>query len=107
MLQIKEFKRYYIYQWFLKALAKTLMTYNEILKHNQILRSTRIYCVYCQKNQNWKSKHQEQAFEADIINIKNDSEHHWEFKTQWEYDQYNISLCKIENYWYLWHENFN
>ena len=52
------------------------MTFCENSKHNQILRSTRDYCVYCQKNQlNWKSKHQQQehqkqSFETDITNIE-------------------------------------
>src|SRR6266496_3673869 len=55
-LQIEESREYYTYQRFLEALAKILMTYSEALKHNQILRSTRAYCVYCQNNQlNWQS----------------------------------------------------
>ena len=51
------------------------MTYSETLKHNQILKPTRVYCVYCQNNQlNWQSKFQQQQFfEADITNIENDS----------------------------------
>src|SRR5437667_5365762 len=66
--QIEESKKYYTYQQFLKALAKTLMTYNETLEHNQILRPTRIYCAYCQKNQlNWQPK--QQFFEMNITNI--------------------------------------
>ena len=105
--QIEESKWYYIYWWFLKVLAKVLMIYNEILKHNQILRFTWIYCVYCWKNWNWKSKHQEWVFEANITNIKDDSECHWESKTQWDCIKYNIILCKIEDCWCLWHENLN
>ena len=42
---------------FQETLAKALMTYSETLEHNQILRPTRAYYAYCQKNQNWKSKH--------------------------------------------------
>ncbi len=84
------------------------MIYDEVSEHNQVLRSTRVYCIYCWKNQNWKSKHQQQqSFETDITNIRDDSEHHWESKTQWECDKYNIALYKIEDCWCLWHEHLN
>ena len=50
------------------------MIYTEFPEHNQVQRLTRAYCVYCQKYQvNWKSKHQQQSFEADITNIAGDS----------------------------------
>ena len=49
------------------------MIYHEISEHNHILRLTRSYCAYCQKNQlNWKSKFEQQAFETDITNIVSD-----------------------------------
>ncbi len=55
---------------FQEALAKALMAYSEAPEHNQVLRPTRTYCVYCRKNQNWKPKHQQQrSFEANITNI--------------------------------------
>ena len=51
------------------------MTYDETSEHKQILRFHQIYCVYCQKNQNWKSKNQQQqTFEAEITNVESDSE---------------------------------
>ncbi len=45
--QREESKWYYTYWWFLEALAKALMTYDEALEHNHVLRSTRAYCAYC------------------------------------------------------------
>ena len=44
--QITESKWYYIYWWFLKVLAKTLMIYLKTWEHNQIIRLSRIYCIY-------------------------------------------------------------
>src|SRR5436189_4914519 len=52
--QIGESRRYYIYQRFLEALAKALITYGEVPEHNQVLRSTSTYCAYCRKNEHWK-----------------------------------------------------
>ena len=91
---------------FQEALAKILMIYHEILKHNQIWRSCRIFCAYCRKHEsNWQSKHEQQwSFRANITNIRV-----W-FRgscTQWGCNQCDISLCKIGNCWHLWHENFN
>ena len=44
---------------FQEILAKILMIYTEFSEHNQVQRSSRVYCAYCQKYQvNWKSKHQ-------------------------------------------------
>ena len=66
--QIEESKWYYIYWWFLEGLAKILMTYSETLKHNQISRSIKIYCIYCWKDQlNWKLKHQWQQWSSTLI----------------------------------------
>src|SRR5204863_1810933 len=71
------------HQQFQETLAKDLMIYHEISEHNQVLRSNRVYCAYCQKNQNWKSKSQEaQAFGINITNIRGGSGCHWESKTQ-------------------------
>ena len=94
------------HQKFQEALAKILMIYHEILKHNQIWRSCRIFCVYCQKHKsNWQSKHeQQQSFRTNITNIEIQFQRSC---TQWECNQCDISLCKIENCWCLWHENFN
>ena len=59
------------------------MIYGESPEHNQVLRPTRAYCAYCQKNQNWKSKHQQQqSFGTDITNIRGGSGCHWGSKTQ-------------------------
>ncbi len=107
---IEKSRRYYIYQQFLKALAKALITYSETLEHNQILRPTRAYCVYCQNNQlNWQSKYQQQrSFGADITNIGGGFRGRFRgSKTRWACDQCNIALCKIGDYWCLWHENLN
>ena len=53
-LVIEDSKHYYHnHQQFQEDLAKTLIIYfkasetSETLKHNQILRSTRVYCIYC------------------------------------------------------------
>ena len=35
------------HQQFQETLAKDLMIYHEISEHNQVLRSNRVYCVYC------------------------------------------------------------
>ena len=102
----------------MKDLAKILITYDVILKHNWVLKSTKVYCIYCWNNQlNWQSKYQQWwSFETDITNIEDDSEgdsesdsesQFWESRTWWRCDQCNISLCEIENYWCLWHENLN
>ena len=102
--QIGKARCYYHYQRFLKALVKTLMTYSEVLKHNQILRPTRVYCAYCQNNQlNWQSKFQQQwFFGADITNIGGRFRGS---RTQWGCDQCNVALCKTGDCWDLWHEN--
>jgi hypothetical protein len=50
-LVIENSKHYHHdHQQFQEDLAKILMTYCETLEHNQIYRSKRVYCVYCQKN---------------------------------------------------------
>ena len=114
--QIEEFRWYYNYQQFLEALAKALMTYDKAPEHKQILRLHQTYCVYCQKNQNWKSKHQQQwFFGAEITNVGGGSgggcgNCGGQFRgsrTQWECIKCNIALCKIEDCWCLWHENLN
>jgi len=113
--RIGESKDYYSYQQFLEALVKVLMRYHEILKHNQIQRSTRIYCIYCWKDQlNWKSKHQWQqwSFSINLTNIEDGYRddyrgQFWGSKTSVECNQCNVSLCKIKNCWCLWHEKFN
>ena len=43
--------KYNPHQQFLEVLAKALMTYNETLEHNQILRPSQIYYAYYQQNQ--------------------------------------------------------
>ena len=45
--RIGKFKDYYSYQQFLEALVKVLIRYHETSEHNQIQKSTRIYCIYC------------------------------------------------------------
>ena len=79
------------------------MAYGEAPEHSQGLRPTRAYCAYCRKNQNWKPKHQGRVFGADITN-------RGQFrgsKTRWGCAKCNIALCKIGDYWRLWHENLN
>ena len=86
------------------------MAYHKIPKHNQTLRSTRIYCTYCRQNQNWKPKPQEsaRAFETDIINIRDGSGDQFRgSRTNWGCDTCNIPLCKIGDCWGLWHGRFN
>ena len=106
--RIGESKQYYTYRRFLEALAKALITYSEALEHKQILRSKQTYCAYCQKNQNWKPKHQQQrSFGTDITNIRSGSGCNWGSKTQWGCIKCNIALCKIGDCWRLWHQNLN
>ncbi len=83
----------------MKLLYKILIAYDEASKDNQVLKFTQVYCVYCQKNQfNWKSKHQDQAFETNIINIENNFKNQFQkLLTQWECVKCNIALCKIKN----------
>ena len=98
---VRKSKHHCDHQQFQENLAKILMTYSETSKHNQILRSMRAYCIYCQNNQlNWQSK--QQSFETDITNIESQFQRS---RTQWEYDQCEVSLCKTEDCWHLWHEN--
>ena len=96
-------RHHHDHQQFQEALAKILMIYSETLEHNQIHRSSRTYYVYCWKNQlNWQSKlHQQQSFETDITNIESQFQRS---STQWECEQCDVSLCKTENCWWLWHE---
>src|SRR5436190_23972000 len=88
---------------FMEALAKSLMTYHKVPEHNQIRRSTRAYCVYCQKNQfSWEPKHQQRSFEADITNTRNDSGGGYgsrfrESKTPWGCHECNIALYKQDD----------
>ena len=110
--QIEESKKYYIYWQFLKVLAKILMIYDKVSEHKQILRSNQIYCVYCQKNQNWKSKNQQQqSFGTEITNIGGGSGgcggQFRGSRTQWGCVKCNIALCKVGDCWRLWHENLN
>ena len=113
--RIGESKDYYSYQWFLEALVKVLMRYHETPEHNQILRSTRIYCIYCWKDQlNWKPKHQwqQQSFDTNLTNIGGGyrGDYRGQFrgsKTSVGCDQCNVPLCKIGDCWCLWHEKFN
>ena len=93
--------------WFQENLAKILMMYLKLWEHNQIYRSKRIYCAYCHENQlNWQSKHQQWSFRTNITNIESDSESQFQkSRTQWECDQCDVTLCKIEDCWQLWHEN--
>ena len=103
-LVIEKPRLHHHHQQFQETLAKDLMIYHEAPKHNQIRRPTRTYCAHCQKNENWKLKHQEQDFEADITNIGN------QFRgtsIYWGCEQCNIPLCKIGDCWRLWHEKFN
>ncbi len=43
-------RHHHNHQQFQEALAKILIIYSETLKHNQIHRSNKTYCVYCQKH---------------------------------------------------------
>jgi len=93
--QIGESRWHYSYRRFLEALAKALMTYGEAPEHNQILRPRRTYCAYCRRNQNWKPKHQERAFGADITNIEGGSGGQFRgSRTQGGCDKCNIALCR-------------
>ena len=76
------------------------MTYDEISEHNQILEPSQTYCIYCWKNQNWKSKHQEWAYEADITNIEDEMILRVDSENQ-KLDEHVLNvMC-------LWHENLN
>src|SRR5438552_14981707 len=108
--QIGESRGYYTYRRFLEALAKALMTYDEVLEHNQIRRPTRAYCAYCRNNQlNWQPKNQlPRSFGADITNIGGGSGGRFRgSKTRSGCGKCNIALCKIGHCWRLWHENLN
>ncbi len=91
------------HQQFQEAVTKILMTYCKAPEHNQTLRLSRIYCVYCQNNQlSWQPKHQQRAFGTDITNIGGQFRGS---RTQWGCDQCNVTLCKTGDCWDLWHEN--
>jgi hypothetical protein len=107
--RIGESRDYYSYRRFLELLYKALIAYGEAPEHNQVLRSTRAYCVYCRKNQfNWKPKHQGRAFGTDITNIGDSSRGRFRGSlTQWGCVKCNIALCKIGDCWRLWHKNLN
>jgi len=101
---ISKSRHHHDHQKFQEALAKILMTYHEAPKHNQIRRPTRTYCAHCRKNENWKLKHQEQDFGADITNI---GDRFRGTSTYWGCEQCNIALCKLGDCWCLWHKKFN
>ncbi len=99
---------------FQETLAKALMSYTEAPEHNQVLRSTRAYCVSCRNNRLiWQPKVQRQRYlGADITNFGGGSRggsggRFRGSKTHWGCDACNIPLCKIGDCWRLWHRRFN
>ena len=111
--RIGESKDYYSYRRFLELLYKALMRYHEAPEYNQIARPTRAYCACCRKHElNWRPKIQQRRhFGMDITNTGDDcggsGGRFRGSQTQWGCVKCNVALCKIGDYWRLWHKNLN
>ena len=107
--RIGESKNYYGYRRFLELLYKALIAYGEAPEHKQVLRLTSTYCAYCRRNENWEPKHERaRAFGTDITNIGDGFGGRVRgSRTKWGCVKCNVALCKIGDYWRLWHKNLN
>ena len=93
------------------------MAYGKAPEHRLVLRPKRTHCIYCRRNENWEPKQQGQAriFGGDITNIRDDITNIRDSsggqlrgsKTLWGCAKCNVALCKIGDYWRLWHKNLN